>query len=262
MRASYTTSTARTPSRRRLGIFIGQILIIAALFAAWQAASGPLVKPLWISKPTAIFEVLAIALGDGSMMHHLETTLMTVTLGYGLGVASGVLAGIALGLSPFLERVLAPLIAGFWSLPKIALLPLFVIFFGIGIASKVALVAIVVFFLVLYSTRDGVRDVDQDLIDTLRVMGATTGEIIFKALLPSALSWIYTGMRISIIHALTTTVVGELLSSNRGLGFLIARSSAEFETAEVFASVIVLVALSLVISGAVNWIERRSALHG
>lgn len=262
MRASYTTSTARTPSRRRLGIFIGQILIIAALFAAWQAASGPLVKPLWISKPTAIFEALAIALGDGSMMHHLETTLMTVTLGYGLGVASGVLAGIALGLSPFLERVLAPLIAGFWSLPKIALLPLFVIFFGIGIASKVALVAIVVFFLVLYSTRDGVRDVDQDLIDTLRVMGATTGEIIFKVLLPSALSWIYTGMRISIIHALTTTVVGELLSSNRGLGFLIARSSAEFETAEVFASVIVLVALSLVISGAVNWIERRSALHG
>ncbi len=167
------------------------------------------------------------------------------------------LAGLTLGLAPRAERVLAPFIAALYGLPKVALLPLLVILFGIGLMSKVVLVASVVFFLLLYATLGGMGDVDRDTMDGLRLMGATEGEIVRKVRLPAILPWIYTGFRTSIGYALTTTVVSEALSSNRGLGFLIEHAAVQFNAAGVFAAVVVLLVLSSVIMIPLGMLESR-----
>jgi len=240
------------------GLFTGRVLTVLVILAGWQLASGPVLPAVWVSTPWRIAAALVALTLDGTLWFHLQATILAVSLGYAIGVAAGIVLGLALGLLPRVDQVSRPFISGLWSLPKIALLPLFVIIFGLGMASKVALVVSVVVFLVLYSTVDGVRDVDPDLIDTLRIMGARRREITSKVLLPSALPWIYTGMRVSISYALVTVVVGELLSSNRGLGFLMESAAARFDAAQVFAGIVVLVVMSLGLTAVLTRLETHS----
>ncbi len=245
-------------SLRRPGTLLAaRIGVFAVLLVAWQLASGPLIPKFWISDPVAIGHALWTWVADGSIWSHVGATLLTMILGYGIGSLAGIALGFVLGTFPRALDMAAPVLTGLFCLPKVALLPLFVIALGIGIASKVALVATVVVFLTLYSTIDGVRDVDRDLIDSLRLMGATRWEILTKVVVPSALPWVYTGLRIAVSYALTTTVVGELLSSNRGIGFLIESAANRFNSAGVFAAVLVLVLVSVLITELLVAIERR-----
>jgi NitT/TauT family transport system permease protein len=243
----------RTPA----GLLTARVLIFVALLVAWQLAAGPLIPKFWISDPVAIGGALWSWIADGSIWQHVGATLLTMVLGYGLGSLLGIALGFLLGTFPRALDVVSPVLTGLFCLPKVALLPLFVIFLGLGIASKVVLVMSVVVFLTLYSTIDGVRDVDRDLIDGLRLMGATRLEILTKVVIPSALPWVYTGLRVSVSYALTTTVVGELLSSNKGIGFLIESSANRFNSAAVFAAVFVLVAVSVTITELLVAVERR-----
>src|SRR5262249_43357776 len=157
---------------------------------------------------------------DGTIWAHLGSTLLVMAEGYVVGCASGIALGLLLGFLPRLSRILAPVLASFYALPKIALAPLFVIVLGVDQASKIALVAVTVLFLVLFATIDGVRAVDRSVVNALVLMGATRTEIIRKVLLWAALPWIFTGMRIAIRYAFTTTLLAELIAANRGLGFL------------------------------------------
>jgi NitT/TauT family transport system permease protein len=238
-------------------LLAARIGIFAALLILWQIASGPLIPKFWISDPIAIGAALAAWIANGSIWQHIGATLLTMALGYGIGGLLGIGLGFLLGSFPRALDVVSPVLTGLFCLPKVALLPLFVIALGIGIASKVALVVTVVVFLTLYSTIDGVRDVDRDLIDSLRLMGATRFEILTKVVIPSALPWVYTGLRIAVSYALTTTVVGELLSANRGIGFLIESAANRFNSAGVFAAVLVLVLVSVLITELLVTIERR-----
>jgi NitT/TauT family transport system permease protein len=238
-------------------LLAARILIFAALLLAWQLASGPLIPKFWISDPIAIGTALWAWVADGSIWQHVGATLLTMTLGYGLGGLLGIVLGLLLGSFPRALEVASPVLTGLFCLPKVALLPLFVIFLGLGIASKVVLVMSVVVFLTLYSTIDGVRDVDPDLINSLRLMGATRFEILTKVVIPSALPWVYTGLRVAVSYALTTTVVGELLSSNKGIGFLIESSANRFNSAAVFAAVAVLVVVSVTITELLIALEHR-----
>jgi NitT/TauT family transport system permease protein len=240
-------------------IWLGRGAILLAFLVAWQLASGTLIPKMFVSDPISIGTTIVQWVADGSLWNHLTTSLITLLIGYVLGGAIGIVAGFLLGLMRFTDRTLAPFIAAFYGLPKVALLPLFVIFLGIGIESKVALVAVVVAFLLFYNTRDGVRDIDPDLIDSLRLLGATQLEILRKVLFPAALPWIYTGLRVAVGYALTTTVVGEVLSSNRGIGYLIESSAGRFNSAGVFAAVVVLVVLSLIITATLSRMELSSS---
>lgn len=243
--------------QRPAGLLAARIGIFVALLVVWQLVSGPLISKFWISDPVDIGAALWVWIADGSIWQHVGATLLTMALGYGLGGLLGIALGFLLGTFPRALDVVSPVLTGLFCLPKVALLPLFVIFLGLGIASKVVLVMSVVVFLTLYSTVDGVRDVDRDLIDGLRLMGATRWEILTKAVIPAALPWVYTGLRISVSYALTTTVVGELLSSNKGIGFLIESSANRFNAAAVFAAVVVLVVVSVTITEALIALERR-----
>jgi NitT/TauT family transport system permease protein len=240
-------------------IWLGRAAILLGFLAAWQLASGRLIPKMFVSDPVSIGTTIAQWIQDGSLWNHVTTSLITLLIGYVLGATIGIAAGFLLGLMRFADRTLAPFIAALYGLPKVALLPLFVIFLGIGIESKVALVAVVVAFLLFYNTRDGVRDIDPDLIDSLRLLGATQLETLRKVMLPAALPWIYTGLRVAVGYALTTTVVGEVLSSNRGIGYLIESSAGRFNSAGVFAAVVVLVVLSLIITATLSRMELSSS---
>ncbi len=230
---------------RPLGMALIRSAMLVALLVGWEWASGNIIPKFWISSPSAIVAILGRWIADLSLFDHVGATLTEMGLGYVIGAAVGIACGLCLGFLPRLERITAPLIAALYALPKIALAPLFVILFGIGLESKIVLVASTIFFLLLYNTLDGVRDIDRDLVQALEVMGATRSEIVRKALVPATLPWIFTGLRIAVRYAFTAAILGELMASNEGIGYLIEASAGDYNTAGVYAAVFVLVAFSV-----------------
>lgn len=236
-----------------------RFIIVAVLLCAWEFAPVSRGIKFWLSSPSAILSTLWGWVIDGSLWAHLGATLSVMVTGYVIGCAAGISLGFLFGFLPRLYRVLTPFITAFYALPKIALAPLFIILLGIGMSSKVALVAITVFFLLLNSTIDGVFDVDRDLVQSLRLMGATRIEVLRKVLLPSALPWIFTGARISVRYAFTATLLAELIAANRGLGFLIEFNSGNFNATGAYAAIAVLVAFSVALTEVLTRLQAVSS---
>jgi NitT/TauT family transport system permease protein len=253
------TGTSTPFLRTTLGVLLLRIAIVVAVLVAWEMASGRLISKFWVSSPSAIFAVLRRWVADGSLWMHLEATVTAIGAGYVIGCGAGIAIGLLLGFLPRTQRVIAPFLSAFYSIPKIALAPLFVIAFGIGIESKICLVAVTVFFLVLFSTIDGIRDVDPDLIESLEIMGASRFEIATKLIIPAAKPWTFTGMRISVRYATTAAILGEVIAANRGIGFLIEYNSGQFNAAGVFAAVLILVLVGVVVTELLTRLERGSA---
>ena len=167
------------PARRSefLTVLAWRAAIVVICLAVWEFASGRLIKPFWISSPSEIWRQLMEWVATGQLWLHVEVTLSETLMGFGFGAISGVAVGLALGLNRRLAAVLDPFIVAFYSLPKIALAPLFILWFGVGLTSKVVLATFVVFFLVFYNTYAGTLAVEAELIDVLRLMGARRGQI-------------------------------------------------------------------------------------
>jgi NitT/TauT family transport system permease protein len=166
--------------------------------------------------------------------------------------------GVILGQSRLLAEILDPFIMVFYSLPKIALAPLFVLWFGVGIDMKIILTATVVFFLVFLNTYTGVRNVSRELIAILGLMGASRRDILVKVVLPSAVTWVFAGLRLSVPYALIGAIVGELIAANQGLGYLLADASGQFDTAGVFAALVAIVILAMLLNLTVKAFEKRA----
>ncbi len=237
------------------GLIVTRLLILAAFLIVWELASGTLISAFWLSKPSRIFATLWLWITSGSLWPHLQATMTAMCVGYVVGCLAGIALGLLLSFLPTVQRVLMPYISGLYALPKIALAPLFVILLGIEIPSKVALVAVTTVFLLLYNTLDGIRDVDPDLLQTLRLMGASRREIIQKALFPATLPWIFTGMRIAVRYSFTAAVLGELIASNKGVGYLIEANAGMYNSTGVFAGVFVLVTLSVILTELLTHVE-------
>ena len=247
---------AAVARNERLVVMAWRVGITVVGLALWEAASGRLIKPFWISSPSAIWTQLADWIATGELWLHVEITLTETILGFVFGAVSGIGVGLALGLNKRLAAVLDPFIIAFYSLPKIALAPLFILWFGVGLLSKVVLATFVVFFLVFYNTYAGTLAVEQELVDVLRLMGGTRGQIIRKVILPSVLLWIFTGMKISVPYALIGAVVGEMMASNKGLGYLIQAAAGQYDTSGVFAALFVLMIIATGLHTALKLSER------
>jgi len=234
----------QAPRSEFLTVLAWRAAIVVICLAAWEFASGRLIKPFWISSPSEIWRQLSVWVATGQLWLHVEVTLSETLMGFAFGAISGVAVGLALGLNRRLAAVLDPFIVAFYSLPKIALAPLFILWFGVGLTSKVVLATFVVFFLVFYNTYAGTLAVEAELIDVLRLMGARRGQIIRKVILPSALIWIFTGMKSSVPYALIGAVVGEMMASNKGLGYLIEAAAGQYDTGGVFAALFVLMIIA------------------
>lgn len=242
------------------GRSVARLVLALIILAMWEYLPGPDLR-FWMSGPVEIVTRLWSWILDGSLWENVGATLLAMSLGYAIGSGVGIALGLLFGLMPRLHRVLSPYIAALYAMPKIALAPLFVIVFGIGLESKVVLVAITVFFLVLNSTLDGVRNVDRDLTRALALMGATRFELIRKVLVPATLPWIFTGMRIAVRYAFTNTLLAELIASNSGIGFMIEYYSGVFDATGTYAAILVLVIMSVGLTEILTQIEAKMS-HG
>lgn len=245
-------SAIGTPAMVALQVAFGLFLLLI-----WQLASGTLVDPFFISSPSAVIARLWAWTRDGSIFIHIWATVYATLLGFLIGAVLGVAGGIWLGLSPFFSRLLSPYIWAFNALPKVALAPLLILWFGLGIQSKVALSAVLVVFLVFVNTFSGVREVDQDLIDGVRLMKAKRHQILTKVILPSATSWIFVGLKTALPYALIGVIIGEMIASNKGLGYLVQRAGSEFDTAGAFAALAVIALIAVVLNEFVQAVQSR-----
>ena len=257
--SSASRNVKRLQQRQALLITGGRVLLLVCLIVVWQLVSGRLVDPLFISSPLAVALKIIAWISDGTLWLHTSVTLQETLLGLFFGSISGILVGFFFGIQPVLARIFDPFIASLNSIPKVALAPLFILWFGIDVQMKVIFTAVTVFFLVFLNTLAGVRDVDQDLIDAVLLMGGKRRHIMFKVIIPSAIGYVLTGFRIAIPYALIGAVIAELITSNRGLGYLIDFSATSFDTAGIFAALLVLTIIAAILNAIVNFIDHTTS---
>jgi NitT/TauT family transport system permease protein len=238
-------------------IVAAQIGLGVAILGAWQELvnTGRLDK-FFFSRPTDIAARISQWLRTGSLWPHLITTMEEAALGFILGAASGVVLGFGLARSPKLGALLDPYIRILNALPRVVLAPIFLLWFGLGIWSKVALGVTVVFFIVFFNTHQGVRDVDPVVVNNARMLGASEWQLARHVLIPSALTWVFSSLQVSIGFAMIAAVVGEYLGAARGVGYLIAQAEGTFDTTGVFAGMTVLSAVVLLVGWGVSRLER------
>jgi NitT/TauT family transport system permease protein len=241
----------------RTAIRASQIALGVVFLGFWQACvSLKLLDPFFFSRPSDIATRIVSWVASGSIWRHLAVTLEESLLGLVIGSAIGIGLGFALARSPFIARVLDPYITMLNAVPRVVLAPLFLLWFGLGIWSKVALAVTLVFFVMFFNTYQGVRDADRVIVDNVRVLGATERQLMRHVLFPSALSWIFSSLHTSLGFAMVGAVVGEYLGAARGLGYVIAQAEGTFDTTGVFAGMTVLSAVVAIVGAGVTRLER------
>jgi NitT/TauT family transport system permease protein len=232
-----------------------QVALGLASLGLWEAM-GRLGAGNFVSRPSLVAAKL-IAWFGGTIYVHLGTTIIELVLGMAIGSSLGIVAGLALGRSPVSAAVLRPMIVALYSVPLVALAPLFVMFLGLGVLPKVVLVGLVTFFLLFFNTFAGAERIDLDQVHALELMGASRGEIFRKVVAPGTTMWIIGGLKIALPYALVATITGELLATRAGLGFLLSQASERFDMAALYAVLFILMSIGLLLSEASSRLEGR-----
>jgi NitT/TauT family transport system permease protein len=247
-----------TGELHRSALRIWQVALALALLIAWQwGAETAFLDPFFFSSPSEIGLRVGRWIQTGMLWTHLSTTFTEAALSFMIGGLLGVVVGLTLAGLPMVAAILDPYIRIANALPRVVLAPVFLLWFGLGIWSKVALGVTVVFFVVFFNTFRGAREVDRSIIDNARMLGATRAQLVRHVIVPSALTWIFSSLHVSIGMAIIAVVVGEYLGASRGIGYLIAQAEGAFDTTGVFAGVAVLAAGVLAVGGLVGRLERR-----
>lgn len=245
-------------ARHRTMVNIWRLVLFVGVIGLWQIGSNTHVIDAGIvASPSSIWAHLVKWTLDGTLWFHSWITIQETVAGFVIGSVGGIVLGFAIGRNSAMAEILDPFILAVYSVPKVALAPLFLVWFGIGIWMKIVLAAVTVLFIVFFNTLAGVRNVDRDLTDAVWLMGAKKRDVLMKVLVPSAMGWALTGVRIAIPYALIGAIIGELIASNRGVGYLISASAAQYDTAGVFAALIVLTILAIILNAIVDEIDRR-----
>jgi NitT/TauT family transport system permease protein len=234
-----------------------QAALALVVVAAWQAlVTAGAIDPFFFSRPSDIGARILSWASNGSLWRHLLVTLQEAVLGLVIGAAIGIALGFSLARAPFAAAVLDPYIKMLNAIPRVVLAPLFLLWFGLGIWSKVALAVTLVFFVMFFNTYQGVRDADRVIIDNVRMLGASERQLVRHVLVPSALTWIFSSLQTSLGFAMVGAVVGEYLGAARGLGYVIAQAEGTFDTTGVFAGMTVLSVVVVIVSAMVTRLER------
>jgi ABC-type nitrate/sulfonate/bicarbonate transport system permease component len=228
--------------------------------SAWEvlARTGS-VSPLFLSSPSDVAARLAQLFATGAIWPHLRASALEAGLGFGMAIAVGVPVGIAMGRITVVRHSLEPLVATLYSSPAVAFLPLLIIWFGIGLWSKVVLVFVGAVVVLIVNTETGVSTVDPRLIEMARAFTAGQRHVLAKVILPAAAPFILAGLRLAVGRVLILVVVAELYAATSGLGFLIFQGAAMYDATLVFAGVTIIATLGVVLSQALRAIEQRIA---
>lgn len=232
---------------------------IVAFIALWEFASAyKLLDPTFFGRPSGIAAYLWRGfVSERNLWNDLFYTVLAATIAFWAGSIAAVLVGLLFAMLPKLHKACEPYLTLLNSMPRIALAPLFLLWFGLGIGSKIAVAVSLTFFIVLSSTVAGIRGVNSDHLVLSRALGATPGQIFFKVTLPSAVPIIFSGLRLGLVYALLGVVGAELLAAEHGLGQVLAYLQSTFDMDGVMALLFLLAMLGLSITFIMNWLERR-----
>lgn len=237
---------------------VGLISVLAVLLLWELVCRAGLVNPFLLPAPSQIAPVLGKIVADGSFLGPLGQTLMILAIGYGLACTFGIALGLLLGCSDAAYGLLEPLIEVIRPIPKPALIPAMVVFFGIGAGMKVTIVAVAATFPVLINTLQGVRGVDPVLLGTARTLGCSRAATIWKFILPAALPMILTGMRVSLGMGLVLVILAEMLTADSGIGFLILDMERSFQVRPMYAWIAILAVVGLLLNAVFEMAEDRA----
>jgi NitT/TauT family transport system permease protein len=242
--------------RTQLVVLVGRVLIVAGLLVSWELLSGRVLDPFFVSSPTRVYRAFVHLLLEEDLLVHAQYTTIETVAGFLIGSAAGILLAFLLTSLGRLYEMTEPIIVALYGIPRTALAPLFIMWFGIGITSKIVIAALFVFFVVFMNTVAGIRGASPQLVDLVRLMGANGGDVLVKVIMPSAMPYILTALRIVVPTAMIGAIVGEFISAQRGLGFLISRSTFEFSTHAAFAGIFALMVVVVLMNAAIGYIER------
>src|SRR5713226_698829 len=241
-----------------LRILAGRLLLLVGLLLVWQVLTATGILPrFFFGTPLVVLENAASWFVSGKIYKHLAITLIETVLAFGGGTLLGLVVGLWLALSPGPSSLLEPYIKGANAMPRVILAPIFSVWFGLGILSKVALGITLVFFIVFFNVYEGVREVSPVVLANARMLGATRRHLLRHVYLPSATSWVFSSLHTSVGLAFVGAVVGEYLGSARGVGYLIHQAEGFFDMNTVVAGIVLLTIFALVLDWAVGIAERR-----
>ena len=252
------TSRGAVRSMSILGVTLIRFAIIVGFFALWQIASGRWIEPFLISSPSRIFTSLISGFYEGDLIQHTWVTFQEIAIGFPIGAISGIALGYAFGRSRLLAEIFEPIIVALNGIPRTAVAPLFIVWLGIGLWSKVGVVFLLTFFLNFFITYTGMRQMDQEYIDLARLMRVKGWKLTFKVIFPAISPYLFTGIRTSIPFAVIGAIVGEFVASTEGVGFFIRMSAGIFKTADVFVGIIVLMIMVIIMDKIAEMIEKRA----
>lgn len=257
-----TEARARAARNRRMLVLASRIAVLVAVVGLWEwLARTAFIDPFNFSMPSKIWDQIRTwaidGTAQGSLWEQIWYTLYEALLGWVIGVIAGVLLGIALGRVRFAADVLGPYIKVLNALPRIVLAPIFLIWFGLGPASKVASAVVLVFFPVFFNAFQGAREVDRNLVANSRILGASNRQVTLQVVIPSATSWIFTSLHVSFGFALIGAIVGEYIGATKGLGLLVAASQGTFNAAGVYAAMAILAVVALFAEGLLTFLEKK-----
>ena len=250
-------------TRGRLALY--HALLLGAVFIGWHLMTNPLLvseefarnSAFFFGKPLVVLEKTWEWFAGGKIYEHLLVTLIETLLAFGIGTAAGLGVGLWLALSPLASALADPYIKAMNAMPRVILAPIFAVWFGLGILSKVALGITLVFFIVFFNVYQGVREVSPVVLNNARMLGAGPGQLLRTVYVPSAMSWVFSSLHTAVGMAFVGAVVGEYLGSSRGVGYLILQAEGAFDINSVFAGMFVLAAFVIAIDIVVTSIEKR-----
>jgi ABC-type nitrate/sulfonate/bicarbonate transport system permease component len=229
---------------------------IAAILIAWQIYGGS-INPILLSDPSAVAVAFVDMVRDGSLGHALASSLQVLGLGFLSGSVAGVIIGLAAGRSETVAALIDLPVNALYAIPAVALVPVIVLWFGFAVTTKTVVVFLFVIFPVLINTTRGVREVDPELVEVARSFCSSERRMWFDLILPSALPFIVTGLRLAIGRALIGVIVAEFYTSLSGLGDLITTSASNFQTARMFVPIVVIALLGVIFTALLELAERR-----
>lgn len=241
---------------RRIAVF--QVLLLVALFVIWDLLTRTeILPPFFFGEPLVVLQRVWEWFSGGTIYKHLAVTLVETLLAFVIGTVAGLVFGLWLALSKTASALLDPYIKAFNSMPRVILAPIFAVWFGLGIWSKVLLGVTLVFFIVFFSVYHGVREVNPVLVANARMLGASKRQLLRYVYLPSATAWVFSSLHAAVGMAFVGAVIGEYLGSARGVGYLILQAEGVFDINTVFAGVLVLTVCALLLDRIVTVAERR-----
>ncbi|WP_198014512.1 ABC transporter permease [Salipiger mucosus] len=261
--AKKQTAAPPAPKRRprnstgRLRIMAYQVAVLIAIVAVWQIGlwTGTL-KPYVYGTPWGVMQAFAEQIANGTLLRHFWVTGQEVIIGFVIGCSLGSLCGLMLWLSPLWAKILHPYMIALNGVPKIALAPLIIVWFGLGMESKIAIAAIITFIVAFLQAYKGTQEVDQDLIRLMKSLGATQWQTFRKIVMPGSVPWIVSALRLNVGFALIGAVVGEYISAEEGLGYMVYYAGQLYDLDSVWVGIFSLMFMALILEAVVARIEK------